>query len=97
MALRIGRGESAALEELYDRVAGSVYRIAVLMTSSVAAAEQVTEAVFLEAWQHPHALLRHRHQLADYFIHQACQKGALWRAQQSADHPQRASTSYAES
>jgi hypothetical protein len=41
------------------------------------------------AWQRPNALLRHQHRLAHYLIHQACQKGALWRDQQSADRPQR--------
>jgi RNA polymerase sigma-70 factor, ECF subfamily len=91
IALRIGRGEAAALEELYDRLAGQVYRIALVMTSSIPAAEQVTEAVFLEVWRRPHAVLRHQHQLADFLTHQACQMGALWRAQHAAERRQQAS------
>jgi DNA-directed RNA polymerase specialized sigma24 family protein len=92
IALRIGRGEAAALEELYDRLAGQVYRIAIVMTSSIPAAEQVTEAVFLEAWRRPDVLLHHQHHLADYLTHQACQTGALWRTQHPAERRQQVTT-----
>jgi DNA-directed RNA polymerase specialized sigma24 family protein len=79
IVVRILHGESGALAELYDRVAGRVYRIAVMMTGSITAAEQITEAVFLEAWRHPESLVSHQNQLEDYLSHQACQQGALRR------------------
>jgi DNA-directed RNA polymerase specialized sigma24 family protein len=97
VALRIGRGESAALGQLYDRLAERIYRIAVVMTSSIAVAEQITEAVFVEAWHRPEVLLRQQHQLENHLIHEACQKCASWRAAHSADHPRRVPTSYVDS
>jgi hypothetical protein len=61
-------------------MAGRVYRIAMVMTGSNIAAEQITTAVFLDTWRHPESLISHQNRLGDHLIHQACQRGALWRA-----------------
>jgi hypothetical protein len=42
IVVRIRHGESAALGELYDRLAGRVYRLAVAMTATIPAAEEIT-------------------------------------------------------
>jgi RNA polymerase sigma-70 factor (ECF subfamily) len=47
LIVRIAQGDGAALSMLFRRRQGDVYRVAMLMTGSVAAAEDVTQDVFL--------------------------------------------------
>jgi RNA polymerase sigma-70 factor, ECF subfamily len=47
LMIRISRGDAAALSTLFGRRHGDVYRVAMLMTGSAAAAEDVTQDVFL--------------------------------------------------
>ena len=90
VAVRIQRGELAALKELYDRMAVRVYRLAVLMTASVPVAEEITEAVFVEAWRSPESLLSHQDQLGVYLSHLACRGATAWRTRQAAERPTQA-------
>jgi len=50
---RLLAGEEAALVELYDRHATLVYRIAVRLLRDPAAAEDVTQEVFVAVWLRP--------------------------------------------
>jgi DNA-directed RNA polymerase specialized sigma24 family protein len=60
---RVREGDPAALGQIYDRLAGGVYRTARLLTGSEAAAESVTLAVFLEVWRSPDAFYRDHERL----------------------------------
>ena len=48
---RIGRGEPAALRELYDRHAGKVFAFSRRMLGDAHEAEEVTQDVFVRAWR----------------------------------------------
>jgi RNA polymerase sigma-70 factor (ECF subfamily) len=48
---RIARGESEALEELYDRHARSIYSLAFRILRDPADAEEVVQDVFSQAWR----------------------------------------------
>lgn len=48
----VGRDEAALLEWL-RRIGAVVYSAALTCTGDVAAAEEMTEALFLEVWRHP--------------------------------------------
>jgi RNA polymerase sigma-70 factor (ECF subfamily) len=51
---RLRAGDPSALGDLYDRFAPLVHGLALRVTAERAAAESVTEAVFLAAWERPH-------------------------------------------
>jgi RNA polymerase sigma-70 factor (ECF subfamily) len=51
---RLRAGEPSALAELYDRFAPLVPGLALRVTADQAAAEAVTEAVFLSVWEQPY-------------------------------------------
>ncbi|HEX5566574.1 MAG TPA: sigma-70 family RNA polymerase sigma factor [Streptomyces sp.] len=55
MRQRLVRGEEAALGELYDRYASLVHGLAHRFLEDEAAADRVTEEVFAQVWQDPHA------------------------------------------
>lgn len=48
---RIGRGDSAAFEELYDELSPAVHGLARRVVRDPARAEDVTQEVFLEVWR----------------------------------------------
>jgi len=50
---RLLRGDERALAELYDAHAALVHGLALRVTGDPAAAEAVTEEVFVGAWEHP--------------------------------------------
>jgi len=50
---RLVAGEEAALAELYDVFGPVVYRLALRVTRDWAAAEDVTQEVFVYVWRHP--------------------------------------------
>jgi RNA polymerase sigma-70 factor (ECF subfamily) len=52
---RLRRGDESALAELYDAHAALVHGLALRVTGDRAAAEAVTEEVFVTAWEHPEA------------------------------------------
>jgi RNA polymerase sigma factor (sigma-70 family) len=52
---RLGAGDEQALAEAYDQFSPMVYGLAVRVTGDRAAAEDVTQEVFLHLWQRPAA------------------------------------------
>jgi RNA polymerase sigma-70 factor, ECF subfamily len=50
---RVGEGDIAAFEALYDHYHRLVYSVAFRVLASEAAAEDVTQAVFLKIWTSP--------------------------------------------
>ncbi|XVU28428.1 sigma-70 family RNA polymerase sigma factor [Actinoplanes sp. CA-054009] len=52
---RLVYGDETALIDLHERFSSLVYTIAVRVTRDSAAAEDVTQEVFLAVWQRPHA------------------------------------------
>ncbi len=48
---RLVQGESAALEELYDRYGRAVYSFALRMLGDVQSAEELTQEVFIRLWR----------------------------------------------
>ena len=84
---RIQQGESAALAVLYDKLAGPVYQTAIIVTGSVAVAEDITRHVFLTVWRNPDSMLGHQEHLGDHLTWRAYEQGALWRARHPTDRP----------
>ena len=50
---RVAAGDDAALAEIYDQYAGSVYGLALRVVRDRAAAEDITQDVFVWFWEHP--------------------------------------------
>jgi RNA polymerase sigma-70 factor, ECF subfamily len=50
---RLVDGERSAFADLYDQFAGVVFGVAMRVTGNRQPAEDVSQAVFLEVWQHP--------------------------------------------
>jgi len=50
---RLVGGDKGALEDIYKRHASVVFNVAIRVTRDRAAAEEVTQAVFLDLWQRP--------------------------------------------
>lgn len=86
---RIQQGESAALAELYDELAGQVYQTAITMTGSIPVAEDITQTVFLGAWRTPDIMLGHHEHLGEHLTRMAYEQGALWRATHPTERPTR--------
>lgn len=52
---RLVAGDDAALEELYDELSPLVYGLAARVTRDWAAAEDITQEVFVRVWENPQA------------------------------------------
>ena len=52
---RLVAGDEAALGELYDELSSLVYGLAARVTGDWAAAEDITQEVFVRVWEHPRA------------------------------------------
>ena len=52
---RLVAGDEAALGELYDELSPLVYGLAARVTRDWAAAEDITQEVFVRVWKDPHA------------------------------------------
>ncbi|TDB74887.1 sigma-70 family RNA polymerase sigma factor [Actinomadura sp. KC216] len=52
---RLAAGDDAALQHAYDRCSSLVYRLALRVTRSREAAEEITQDVFVHLWEHPYA------------------------------------------
>jgi len=50
---RLVAGEESALAELYDRFAPLVHGLALRVTGNPAGAQDVTQEVFIQVWEHP--------------------------------------------
>lgn len=75
---RIRRGEHAALGELYDLCAGRVYRVAWRLTGCRCGAEEITAAVFVQAWRCPDRLVGHHDQLPEHLLDCAYTRAVAW-------------------
>jgi RNA polymerase sigma-70 factor, ECF subfamily len=53
LAARLAAGDEFALAEAFDRYAPDVYRAALLVLRSDAAAQDIVQDVFVELWRHP--------------------------------------------
>src|SRR3712207_5255431 len=49
---RVAAGDDAALAEIYDQYAGSVYGLVLRVTRDQTAAEDITQDVFVWFWEH---------------------------------------------
>lgn len=79
--------EPEALAELYDELAGQVYRTALIMTGSIPLADDITQAEFLGAWHSPDTMLGHHDHLGEHLTRVAYARGALWRANHPTERP----------
>jgi RNA polymerase sigma-70 factor (ECF subfamily) len=57
---RLAQGESAALEELYDRYGRAVYSFSLRMLGDVQSAEELTQEVFIRLWRQAKSYQRSR-------------------------------------
>jgi RNA polymerase sigma-70 factor (ECF subfamily) len=57
---RLVRGESTALEELYDRYGRAVYSFSLRMLGDVQSAEELTQEVFIRLWRQAQSYQRSR-------------------------------------
>ena len=53
LARRLAEGDEQALGEIYDRFSPLVYGLALRVIGDARAAEDVTQEVFLQLWEHP--------------------------------------------
>lgn len=51
LLLRVGRRDEAALAELYDRLKGPLFTLALKITGDRGEAEEVLQDVFMEVWR----------------------------------------------
>ncbi|HET6951123.1 MAG TPA: sigma-70 family RNA polymerase sigma factor [Acidimicrobiales bacterium] len=66
LAERLSVGDETALADLYDRYAGFVYGLALRTLGDRAAAEDVTQDVFVAVWEHPERIEPGRGTLRGY-------------------------------
>lgn len=66
---RLTAGEQAAVGELYDRFGRQVYSLAYRMLGETAAAEDVTQEVFLKVWRQAGRFDPERGRLASWVLH----------------------------
>jgi RNA polymerase sigma-70 factor (ECF subfamily) len=64
----IARGDSWALEVIYDRHSRGVYSLALRLLSDTAAAEEVVQETFLKLWRHPAAYQPGRGRLLPWLL-----------------------------
>src|SRR5947209_2923398 len=64
----VARGESWALELLYERYSRGVYSLAVRLLGDTAAAEEVVQETFLKVWRHPSAYQPSRGRLLPWML-----------------------------
>ena len=91
LLLRVGRGESAAFELLYDEVANSVFGVVRRVLRDPAQSEEVTQEVLIEVWRNATRFDRERGSAASW-IHTMAHRRAIDRvrsAQAAADRDQR--------
>jgi len=65
---RVARGESRALELIYDRYSRGVYSLALRLLGDTAAAEEVVQETFLKLWRQPGAYQPGRGRLLPWLL-----------------------------
>jgi RNA polymerase sigma-70 factor (ECF subfamily) len=65
---RVARGESSALERIYDRHSRGVYSVALRLLGDPAAAEEVVQETFLKLWRQPNAYQPSRGRLLPWLL-----------------------------
>jgi RNA polymerase sigma-70 factor (ECF subfamily) len=92
----IGRGDSSALEALYGRYSGGVYRVALRILKHRELAEEVVQEVFWRVWRRSASFERERGQVAQWIFgiaHHLCidelrrQRARPLPAHEDMDHP----------
>jgi len=64
----VGRGDSRALEVLYERLSRGVYSVAVRLLADTSAAEEVVQETFLKLWRQPAAYQPQRGRLLPWLL-----------------------------
>jgi RNA polymerase sigma-70 factor (ECF subfamily) len=68
MVESVARGDSRALEQIYDRYSRGVYSLAVRLLGDTAAAEEVVQETFLKLWRQPSAYQPTRGRLLPWLL-----------------------------
>lgn len=91
---RLIAGDETALSELYDAFGATVYRLAWQVTRNWAAAQDVTQEVFVYVWEHPSRFDPNRGGMRSWLSVMAYRRGVDWVRREVAQqrHRQRAAT-----
>jgi RNA polymerase sigma-70 factor, ECF subfamily len=65
---RIGQGDEAAMENIFQRYSGPVYSVALRVLHDPGQAEDVLQEVFLQLWRKPEAFLQGRGSLGAWLV-----------------------------
>jgi RNA polymerase sigma-70 factor (ECF subfamily) len=97
---RLQAADESALQEVYDQYSSFVFGLAARVTGDVAAAEDVTQEVFLQVWQRPEVFdpargtmrawlgtLAHRRSVDHIRREEACRRRTLREAQAGMPPP----------
>jgi len=68
LASRVGRQDSAALEQLYDRYVRQCYGLAVRIVGDAAVAEEIVQEVFLKFWTQPESFTHARGKFVSWLL-----------------------------
>jgi RNA polymerase sigma-70 factor (ECF subfamily) len=81
---RLVAGDEGALAEVYDRWSALVYTLAVQITEDHAAAEDVTQEVFVHLWERPHSYEPERGVLRSWLCLLARSRALDWTRRRQA-------------
>jgi RNA polymerase sigma-70 factor (ECF subfamily) len=81
---RMLAGDAGALAELYDQFGSVVFGVALRVTTDRQAAEDITQAVFLDLWHSPQRFDPGRGLLRPWLATVAHHRGVVWRRRQQA-------------
>jgi RNA polymerase sigma-70 factor (ECF subfamily) len=87
--VRLAAGDETALGDLYDQFAAYVYGLALRITASEAAAEDVTQEVFVSMWERPGMFDPARGSLRSFLGTLAHRRAVDWVRREAAERRRR--------